>query len=145
MDPIEFIEVAEQLLDDGNEPRLRSAVSRAYYGAFHAARRFLQDCGVQVPKSDVHDKLRWCLQESGSSELETCSRRLDTLRAERNKADYDLGDPKFKKLSPTRLQVRESRVIVATINSMSADTQFSVVRDRLRDYAVNVLRWRVGS
>ncbi len=143
MDANDFIEVAEQLLKDGNEPRLRTAVSRAYYGAFHAARRFLQDCGVEVPKSDVHEKLRWCLQESSSPDLASASRQLDALRAARNKADYDLSDATFKKLSPARLQVKTSRAIVAGIDSSRAEPQFSLVRDRVRDYAENVLRWHV--
>jgi uncharacterized protein (UPF0332 family) len=143
MNATDFIEVAEQLLDDGNEGRLRTAVSRAYYGSFHVARRFLQDCGVEVPKSDVHDKLRWCFQESGSVDLEAASRRLDALRAERNKADYDLSDARFKKVSPARLQVKTSRAIVAAIESSRSEPLYSQVRARVRDYAENVLRWQV--
>ncbi|HUY33665.1 MAG TPA: HEPN domain-containing protein [Pirellulales bacterium] len=143
MDPTEFIEVAEQLLEDGDEPHLRTAVSRAYYGAFHVARRFLQNCGVEVPRSDVHDKLRWCLQQSGSQDLEIASRQLDALRAERNKADYDLNDARFKKASRARLQVKTARAIVASVDSSRAGPHYSLVRERVCDYAGKVLAWRV--
>jgi hypothetical protein len=39
-------------------------VSRAYYGAFHLARDFVESCGVMLPKTaEAHDKLQWCLAQ----------------------------------------------------------------------------------
>jgi uncharacterized protein (UPF0332 family) len=38
-----FLTVAAELVSGKSEAHHRSAVSRAYYGAFHAARQLLQD------------------------------------------------------------------------------------------------------
>lgn len=46
MDPAEFISLALRLSTSHREADLRTAVSRAYYGAFHLVRELLEDCGV---------------------------------------------------------------------------------------------------
>lgn len=64
MDPADFISLAIRLSNNPREADLRTAVSRAYYGAFHLARRLLRDCGVQFSgkdlyKVEIHRKLRY--------------------------------------------------------------------------------------
>jgi uncharacterized protein (UPF0332 family) len=100
MDPTEFIDAASEFLSSDREAYLRSAVSRAYYGAFHVVRALVVDLGVQVPRHDVHDKLRWCLKESHEPIAQEVARRLNSLRVERNKADYDLAAATFRLVSP---------------------------------------------
>ena len=76
-----------------SEAARRSAVSRAYYGAFHLCRRLVVNCGVSLPSGpECHTKLRYCLAAS-EQELQQSASILDWLRVERNKADYDLGNP----------------------------------------------------
>jgi uncharacterized protein (UPF0332 family) len=43
MNPDEFLTLAEQLAGQPSEAARRSAVSRAYYGAFHLARGLVED------------------------------------------------------------------------------------------------------
>ena len=54
----EFVGCAEQFARGSSEPMLRSAVIRAYYGAFHEALALLNACGVWLPRTEqVHVKL----------------------------------------------------------------------------------------
>ena len=101
MDPLDFISLAIRLSTSQNEADLRTAVSRAYYGAFHVARRFLSDCGVRWPtremqSAEIHTKVRYCLRESANADAIIVSRSLLSLRDLRNKGDYDLESTKFK-------------------------------------------------
>lgn len=92
----EFISVATRLLASSREGDLRTAVSRAYYGAFHLARDFVLNCGVVIPSGpEAHKSVRWCLANSGDAELGQCAAWLESLRSARNKADYDLSDNRF--------------------------------------------------
>ncbi len=54
----DFIACAERFAQSFVEAELRSAVSPAYYGAFHEALSFLRDSGVRLPKTEqVHVKV----------------------------------------------------------------------------------------
>ena len=55
----DFISVATQLLASKSEAHLRTAVGRAYYGAFHLARDLVRACGVLVPAGpEAHKSVR---------------------------------------------------------------------------------------
>lgn len=85
MDPRDFISLALRLSASNNEADLRSAVSRAYYGAFHVARQFLLDVGLRWPRkeayaAEIHMKVRYCLIESGNADAVLASDQLWSLR-----------------------------------------------------------------
>lgn len=90
-DPLKFLTLAEQLAVNAgvDEAHYRSAVSRAYYALFLLARQRLEATGRFVPSTrgddhrDVIAVLRSMSQRDGD--------QLDKLRAERNRADYNLG------------------------------------------------------
>ena len=48
MNPHDFLEVANEWITGVREAEWRSAVSRAYYAAFHVARLLLERCGFSV-------------------------------------------------------------------------------------------------
>src|SRR5687767_10011663 len=96
MKPTDFIAVATKLSADTEEAALRSAVSRAYYGAMHEARVLIESCGFKFG-TDLHGKLPMCMDSSGDADLRTAGSQLGTLRTIRNDADYKLADPKFSK------------------------------------------------
>ena len=84
-------------------------MSRAYYGAFHLARDFVESCGVTLPKTaKAHDKLQWCLAQSGRIQLPPVAERLNSLRAARNVADYDLTSWWFSKRGSVLVAIRRS-------------------------------------
>lgn len=139
--PQDLMALAERLASIGTEVEGRAAVGRAYYGAFHQARSLLEyDCGVAFQRSDagIHKKVCQCLEQSTSSELKDIAKRLDTLRAERNHADYDLADSRFAKKSNVQAQLTIAKAIVdETIAALARVAEFKTA---VRQYASGVLK-----
>ena len=48
----DFLPLANQLAAAATEPEWRTAISRAYYAAFHVARQLLEELGFRVPWAD---------------------------------------------------------------------------------------------
>jgi len=86
----DFLLLARRLAGGASEAEWRSAVSRAYYAAFHVARSLLSDLKFTVPRADrAHQYQVFRLSNSGEAAVEQAGRDLDTLRRLRNRADYD--------------------------------------------------------
>jgi uncharacterized protein (UPF0332 family) len=76
--------------------RYRSAVSRAYYGAFHLVLDFLREFGIDIVKNhNGHIEASRTLFQTDHAMAVRVSRLLDDLRNDRNTADYHLDKPKF--------------------------------------------------
>ncbi|HVC93312.1 MAG TPA: hypothetical protein VND64_06450 [Pirellulales bacterium] len=91
----EFIRLASKLAAMGSrdEASCRSAVSRAYYGAFHAARDLLADLGFPVPFSpSAHVFIQRRLIGAGQADAHAVGSMLADLHRARLRADYDLND-----------------------------------------------------
>jgi uncharacterized protein (UPF0332 family) len=87
----DFLSLAQSLATGTTEAEWRSAVSRAYYAAFHVARDAFHSLGFVVPRADsAHKYLAFRLQNCGHAQLARAGRDLDALRSARNEADYDL-------------------------------------------------------
>lgn len=137
--PHEFISVATQLLAGEGEGRLRSAVSRAYYGAFHLAREFLSDCGIIIGIDALaHRNVRWCLANSNEQFIEKASRLLDTLRESRNEADYKLASTRFRLRSNATGEVQLAVEISALLAPYQADEHKDRVAPNIRAYASKI-------
>ena len=52
----DFLPSAHQLAAGGTEAAWRTAVSRAYYAAFHCARELLENMSFRVPRADLAHK-----------------------------------------------------------------------------------------
>jgi uncharacterized protein (UPF0332 family) len=86
----DFLSLAARVAADATEAEWRTAVSRAYYAAFHVARQVLTDLNFTVPRADrAHQYLVFRLSNCGESAVEQSGRDLETLRRLRNRADYD--------------------------------------------------------
>lgn len=89
-DPQDFLGLAAALSADTNarQAELRSAISRAYYGAFLLAKERLAQQRLMTPSGTGRDHL------TTISTLRSRNRRagdeLDKLRLNRNTADYQL-------------------------------------------------------
>ncbi|HEX7449182.1 MAG TPA: hypothetical protein VF306_16630 [Pirellulales bacterium] len=147
IDPDDFIVLAIKLSKGRHEADLRSAVSRAYYGAFHSARQLVEECGVKISRrhlyaADIHRKVRFCLDHSGNSLAIKAAEKLDSLRGRRNEADYDLSSADF---TPPRvaLQLRASQEIIDALRNCRAEPAFSQLGAEIREYARDVLRLQV--
>jgi uncharacterized protein (UPF0332 family) len=91
MDFREFLTLAEALAEGATEAEWRSAISRAYYAAFHVACDGLAAIGFRVPtyseQSHVFASRRW--SNTGDGGIYEAGKLLNTLRSDRNRADYD--------------------------------------------------------
>jgi uncharacterized protein (UPF0332 family) len=91
MSPRDPLDVAAALITGIHEAEWRSAVSRAYYAVFHAARDLLRQCGFAVPNGDqAHGYLWLRLANAGHPDVKQAGVDVQELRKGRNRADYDL-------------------------------------------------------
>src|SRR5207249_3553965 len=105
MNPRDILDVADALITGLTEAEWRAAVSRAYYAAFHTARRLLQQCGFLVPHADQAHAYLWLrLANSGHADVRAAGLDLNELRKIRNWADYDLERPLSHTLAATEVQ-----------------------------------------
>jgi uncharacterized protein (UPF0332 family) len=141
----DFIDLAAFLGEAGSEPAYRSAVSRAYYGAFHVAKQLLADVGIGLPGTgEAHRKVLFCLQQCGERDGKAAGGELEVLRDQRNIADYDLGDPRFRQKASAEKAIELSRQIVERITAIRAEPVWSRFRAEVRRYAAEVLRLPVA-
>jgi uncharacterized protein (UPF0332 family) len=150
MEPLDFIALAIRLSNGRNEADLRSAVSRAYYGAFHLARQFVQDCGVrfhrkEIHGAEIHQKVRYCLSHSADVDAMFVGDRLGSLRGQRNKADYDLDSAEFRSATNVAARIRAAQEIVDALQRCRMEPAFCQSRENVRMYSRDVLRLAVDA
>jgi hypothetical protein len=130
MDATAFIDLAIRLAGRADEAALRTSVSRSYYGAFHLARHLLvEECGVVLPHSaEAHKKIVFCLRQSGDASALAASNMLDSMRTERNDADYDLTNARFQVSGSAGPQIQAARKTVDALARCNVDDMKSHVR-----------------
>ena len=80
MDFRDFLNLAIILVNGGTEADWRSAVSRAYYAAFHVARQLLDELSFVVPRADrAHGYLWLRLANAGPIDVEEAGNRLTRI------------------------------------------------------------------
>src|SRR5262249_23489096 len=138
MDPREFLTLARQLSLATTESAWRSAISRAYYAAFHVARQLLEDLGFAVPYADRADGYVWLrLSNCGEAVVEQAGRELNDLRRHRNSADYDLARPVRSAIARSREQVATR--IIQILESAALEPTRTQITDAMKIYERDVL------
>jgi uncharacterized protein (UPF0332 family) len=139
MDGHDFLEVAWSLLEGHREAEWRSAVSRAYYAAFHIARQFLTQCGFVVPRVDRPHAYLWLrLSNSGHPDVRNAGAKLTFLRQKRNHADYDIGRPLEQMNAIDRVQIAAEVVELLDAVTKEATVLVQII-DAMRIYERDVL------
>jgi uncharacterized protein (UPF0332 family) len=137
--PEAFLLQAERWVHEPNEEDWRSAVSRAYYAAFHATRDLFRALGFRVPRAGkAHPYLWMRLSNCGNPTLQTAGNDLDNLQGERNFADYDLHLSLSQ--ADAQVSVQTARSVVQQLPAALVDPVRTQVRDAMRDYERVVLR-----
>lgn len=88
----EFLGLAKKLSSKGeaSEAELRSAISRAYYAAFHNVRDLLEEKGDYVSTDKDTHQMVWDTCKNGRDpSLRVIGAKGFNLRDDRTKADYD--------------------------------------------------------
>jgi uncharacterized protein (UPF0332 family) len=135
----EFLTVAQQLAGASTEAEWRSAISRAYYAAFHVARELLEDLRFAVPRADrAHAYLSRRLANCGHARTQQAGTDLNALRGDRNQADYDLHRPVTAQLAT--LHVRLAEQIVRFLDAAGHEPVRSQVTDAMKIYERDVLQ-----
>lgn len=138
MDPREFLTLAQQLSQATTEAAWRSALSRAYYAAFHVARKLLEDCGFGVPRADRAHAYLW-LRLSNCSDIgvQQADRDLNDLRRHRNAADYDLTRP--MRSGAARIQQQVAGRIIQALEAAALEPTRSTITAAMKIYERDVL------
>lgn len=139
----DFLPLAARLAGGSTEAEWRSAVSRAYYAAFHVARQLLMDLGFSVPRAERAHAYLWLrLHNCGEPQQQQAGADLNALRGLRNQADYDLHRP----LSPTIAapQVRLAEQVVQTLDFSRQEPTRTHITDAMKIYERDVLREVTG-
>jgi uncharacterized protein (UPF0332 family) len=134
----EFLALAGRLATEAAEADWRSALSRAYYAAFHVARRLLADLNFTVPRADrAHQYLIFRLSNCGEPAVEQAGRDLETLRRLRNRADYDEAPPCTQPQAVAA--VRRAEDVIRQLDSARSDPPRTRIRDAMIVYERDVL------
>lgn len=135
----DFLPLAARLAAERTEPEWRTAVSRAYYAAFHVARQLLEDLGFRTPRADrAHAYLWMRLNNCGDARVENAAADLQTIRRHRNQADYDLHIP--LKQTVAAGDVRLAGQIIQTLAAAAQQPARTQITDAMRIYERDVLK-----
>lgn len=135
----DFLTLASRLAAAPTEAEWRTATSRAYYAAFHAARDLFRSFGFRVPHADqAHQYLYVRLFNCLNPVVVSAAVDLHDLRRRRNEADYDL-HLAYNRQTPARLILIARAVIQALAVASSEPTRTQIVT-AMKDYERNVLR-----
>jgi uncharacterized protein (UPF0332 family) len=134
----DFLPLATRLAGGTTEADWRTAVSRAYYAAFHVARRLFADLSFAVPRADrAHQYLVFRLSNSGESAVEQAGRDLETLRRLRNRADYDGTPALTQPQAGAAVQIAEG--ILRVLDAARQEPTCTGIRDAMITYERDVL------
>ena len=134
----DFLTLASRMATEVTEADWRSAVSRAYYAAFHIARKLFADLGFVVPRADrAHQYLVFRLSNSGEALVEGAGRDLETLRRLRNRADYDETPTVTRSQAAAAVQLAEA--IIQILDVARQEPTRTRARDRMIVYERDVL------
>jgi uncharacterized protein (UPF0332 family) len=131
----QFQETADRLALGSTEGDWRSAMSRSYYSVFHFFREFLVANGLDVGVGgQCHFNLYSGLLNCGFLNVAAIASRIDSLRANRAWADYNLRRSVSQRAAQTSAQ--EARLLVAdfqaALTTLSAVQIVSGARQHLQ-------------
>jgi uncharacterized protein (UPF0332 family) len=124
MTPIEFILHATVLANsaDSGPAGYRSAVSRAYYGAFLSARNLIEielKRKCKIDKVSAHEVVQRFLMGCKVEQAVEMGQLLSNLHGYRKQADYDMGDATYEDQDEAKLCVERANLIIARLKECS--------------------------
>jgi len=110
----EYVYLAEDLLNRGEEACLRSSISRAYYGVYCSARNKKNYQHYKPRRGEnIHRIVIDSYKNSKNREEQKIGKNLDQLRRSRNHADYNEDWPIKKEYTERAIIV--AKQIIASI------------------------------
>lgn len=132
----QFIVVAGKIAATNADPAsCRTAIGRAYYGAFHLAASLLKDIGIEAPKNaNTHAFVRHRLSNSAHEDAELIGSLLYDLYADRIAADYDLNDEVVETIENARSSVERATRIQSEIVKCSTSEPKAAIKAGIEEY-----------
>jgi len=135
----DFLTVAGGLASDSTEAAWRSAISRAYYAAFHAARELMTDLGFTVPQGDSTHAYAWIrLQNCGDPKVRKAGSNLNVLRGQRNRADYDLHLTIRQSHAATEVQIANE--VLQSLDAAALEPTRTQITDAMKAFERTILK-----
>jgi uncharacterized protein (UPF0332 family) len=141
MEGDDFFRLAVQLSSGTTPAELRSATSRAYYGAFHKTRELLESIGITLPAGpECHQKVCFVLANAGDPDVRTASSLLSSLRTARNAADYDLAKAEAETKRSAAINLHRADQIIGQIRLCFPGGAKAGAHGAMRDFARDTLK-----
>jgi hypothetical protein len=141
MNGIDFYTLAVTLSGNPQPADQRSAISRAYYGAFHISYEFLRDLGISMPRGpEAHDKVWKVLSGSDDVDVKTIAAMGSSLRAARNDADYHLSNASAQARATVVINLKRAHDIIECIGQCCLGGPKAASREVIRQYAARIFR-----
>jgi hypothetical protein len=123
MIPVEFLHYADQIAQTAGlgPAEYRSAISRAYYAAYHSGRAFLRAAKIEAP--DNHGAVWGALLCGGDLEIVKAGSDLGSLHGDRRKADYQLANRACETQGAAGLAVTKAAAIMGKLTTCLANPQ----------------------
>ncbi len=138
MDFRDYLTLAARLVAGTTEAEWRSAISRAYYAAFHIARELLSNLGFRVPQAERSHGYLWLrLANAGAADVRVAGNRLNALRRQRNRADYD-SHPSLSQVTAAN-EVKNAEDIIQALDAAAVEPVRTQITDAMKVYERDVL------
>ncbi len=124
---LDYLTVARELAEQAQDPagqvageaRLRSAISRAYYAAFHTARAYLRDKDKDPSiegRGNIHAYVRQQFKISPDRRRKRIGATLHRLLDNRQRADYE--DTYVNLVVNTRIAIKAAERVIAALDAL---------------------------
>jgi uncharacterized protein (UPF0332 family) len=132
----DFIAVAGKLAATFTDAAsCRTAISRAYYGAFHMSKTFLADLGIKPPRNaNVHVFVQHRLSNSGHEQAAMIGSLVADLHDERIHADYDLDWRRAETVLAARASVERASRIRSALISIDTLNDRAQIKTGIEEY-----------
>lgn len=108
----EYLVLAKELSRKGGEAATRAAISRAYYAAYHTARRHKGSKTAVATRGGPHVAVWQALSQCGNTSWRRAGNQGNEIRAYRQRADYDDDVPGLTALMNRTLKLAEEIVLL---------------------------------
>lgn len=135
MDWKEFIDLGERLLDrDSSRSAVRTAIGRAYYGAYLSARSFqgALRVGTRVHFASGHTTVPLGFRACSNSRAQIIAERLDELKKLRHRADYVRDDHEVEEEAKATEALAHAREVLSDLEYCRTSLDQDVLRKEMR-------------
>jgi uncharacterized protein (UPF0332 family) len=136
----DFVSFASQLAakPGGSAVSYRSAISRAYYGAYHRARLLVEQMGFRTKtgQGNEHLYLRRLLQGSDVDAADEVGTLLGNLHSSRRDADYDLDEPTVETQRHATVCAERATDLLSKLAACSQPPLFDAIKLGIAAYKV---------